>query len=173
MRQVDPARLIACLFDVERHVSSLGWDQPTRLFALVPTGELLEAEPLLRGRLPEGSPDSLSAVEQDEFVAGEDLKERLEGITWPASVEGCAIALERSFLPREREAEIPGDATEGARFVAAHPERMDVRVVVGVLRDGSRHGLARLVSNPDELLGAEDLVPGLTEALARTLESDA
>ncbi|MGO1385523.1 MAG: PPA1309 family protein, partial [Arachnia sp.] len=62
------------------------------------------------------------------------------------------------------------DAEAAVDFVMQHPEKIDVRVVVGVLRDGNQHGLARLVSNPDELLGATDLVPGLTEALNRTLE---
>jgi len=54
--------------------------------------------------------------------------------------------------------------------VAAHPERQEIRVVVGADRAGNRHGVARLVSNPGELLGAEDLVPGLAAALAHTLD---
>lgn len=168
----DSSRLIACLLDVERHVSSSGWDQPARLFALVSTATLLEVEPQLRGRVPEGSPDALTAIEQDEFHATDNLTERLAGIFWPDTVDGCAIALERAFLPPQFEDELPEDAQEAAEFVAKHPSRSDVRVVVGVLRDGSRHGLARLASDPEELLGADDLVPGLTEALADTLRSE-
>ena len=49
------------------------------------------------------------------------------------------------------------------------PPRQDARVVVGVTRAGDRHGLARLRAEPDELLGGADLVPGLADALARTL----
>ncbi|MCW2811438.1 MAG: hypothetical protein JWP61_1896, partial [Friedmanniella sp.] len=45
----------------------------------------------------------------------------------------------------------------------------EIRVVVGVDRAGHRHGVARLKSQPDELLAAEDLVPGLATALAHTL----
>lgn len=169
----DNTRLIACLMDVERHVSSAGWDQPARLFALVTTATLLEVEPQLKGRVPEGSPDALTAIEQDEFHASDDLFERLGNIYWPETVEGCAIALERAFLPPHDEADLPQDPEEAAAFVSRHPNKTDVRVVVGVLRTGERHGLARLVSNPEDLLGAEDLVPGLAEALVDTFRSDA
>lgn len=168
----ETSRLIACLMDVERHVSSAGWDQPARLFALVTTGTLLEVEPQLRGRVPETAPDALTAIEQDEFHATDNVIERLAGIFWPDTVEGCAIALERAFLPPKFETDLPADPQEAADFVASHPEKTDVRVVVGVLRDGSQHGLARLVSNPDELLGSQDLVPGLAEALADTFRSE-
>ena len=168
----DTSRLIACLMDVERHVSSAGWDQPTRLFALVTTSTLLEVEPQLRGRVPETAPDALTAIEQDEFTATDNLFERLNSIFWPETVEGCAIALERAVLPPQFEADLPEDPDEAADFVAKHPNKTDVRVVVGVLRDGTKHGLARLVSDPDDLLGAEDLVPGLAEALFDTFRSD-
>ena len=87
--------------------------------------------------------------------------------------QGCAIALERAFLPPHYEADLPQDPEEAAAFVSRHPNKTDVRVVVGVLRTGERHGLARLVSNPEDLLGAEDLVPGLAEALVDTFRSDA
>lgn len=166
----DPGRLIACLADIERHVSDNGWDQPARLFALVATSELLEVEPQLKGRVPESMDDALTAVEQDDFASGVDVLERLDQIFFPESVDGVAIAMERAFLPPKFEAEIPEDPEAAIDFVMHHPEKADVRVVVGVLRDGTRHGLARLVSNPDDLLGAADLVPGLTEALNRTLE---
>ena len=168
----DTSRLIACLMDVERHVSSAGWDQPTQLFALVTTSALLEVEPQLRERVPETAPDALTAIEQDEFTATDNLFERLNSIFWPETVEGCAIALERAFLPPQFEADLPEDPDEAADFVAKHPNKTDVRVVVGVLRDGTKHGLARLVSDPDDLLGAEDLVPGLAEALFDTFRSD-
>ncbi|MDO5736567.1 MAG: PPA1309 family protein [Propionibacteriaceae bacterium] len=170
MTDNDPGRLIACLADIERHVSDGGWDQPARLFALVATKALLEVEPQLKGRVPETMEDALTAVEQDDFAAGVDVLERLEQIFFPESVDGVAIAMERAFLPPKFESEIPTHPEDAAEFVMHHPEKEDVRVVVGVLRDGSRHGLARLVSNPDDLLGAADLVPGLTEALNRTLE---
>ena len=166
----DPGRLVACLADIERHVSDNGWDQPARLFALVGTKALLEVEPQLRGRVPETLDDALTAVEQDDFASGVDVLERLGQIFFPESVDGVAIAMERTFLPAQFEGEIPEDPDAAVDFVMHHPDKTDVRVVVGVLRDGTQHGLARLVSNPDDLLGAADLVPGLTEALNATLE---
>ena len=41
--------------------------------------------------------------------------------------------------------------------------------MVGVDRAGNRHGVGRLASAPEELLGAPELVPGLVSALAHTL----
>lgn len=161
--------LIAALMDIERHVSGQGWDQPARLFALVRTDELIRNEPTLAAHLAVGNEDALSSIEQEDFHAGDDLLATLSRIQWPASVAGCAIALERAFLPPRFEADIPEDPQEAAQFVVHHPDKQDIRVVVGALRDGSRHGVARLVSNPDDLLGATDLVPGLTQAVAGTL----
>ncbi|MFV0427965.1 MAG: PPA1309 family protein [Arachnia sp.] len=166
----DPTRLVAVLADIERHVGEAGWDQPARLFALVTTSELLALEPQLAGRVPDTAADAMTAVEQDGFVDGSDLLERLGGIFWPDTVEGAAIALERTLLPSEFEAQIPADPDQAADFVSNHPQRVDVRVVVGVLREGTRHGLARIQSNPDDLLGGVDLVPGLAEALQQTFE---
>lgn len=170
MSEPDASRLVACLADIERHVSGNGWDQPARLFALVTTSSLLELEPQLRDRVPVAMPDALTAIEQEDFAAGTDVFERLAGIYWPDTVEGAAIAMERSFLPPGFEDQIPEDEEAATTFVMKHPQRTDVRVVVGVQRDGARHGLARLVSNPDDLLGATDLVPGLADALMGTFE---
>lgn len=163
--------LVSSLMEIERHVARIGWDQPARLFALVPTVELLAAEPALAQHARDtGDPDALSAVEQDEFRSGGEIVDDLARISWPTSVRGCAITLERVFVPADVEPDIPHDPDAAASFVSKHPRRQDVRVVVGVLRDGSAHGLARLKSNPEDLMGAENLVPGLTQALARTLE---
>lgn len=166
--------LVRVCVDIERHVGGLGWDQPARLFALVPTRELLAAEPALAAALAEPSgpdADALSAVEQDDFHAGGDLLTDLERIAWPPAVHGCALSVERVFVPPAVESEIPDDPDAAADFVAAHPQRQDVRVVVGVTRAGAMHGLARLKTAPDDLLSGADLVPGLARALARTLES--
>lgn len=165
--------LIASLMEIERHVAHLGWDQPARLFALVPTLELLAAEPSLADqvhRAEDAPEDALSAVEQDEFHSGEDLLGDLQRVSWPETVFGCAVAVERTFVPADVEREIPADPDAAAQFVASHPRRQDLRVVVGVTRDGEHHGVARLRSNPDDLLGGADLVPGLVVALTQTFE---
>ncbi len=164
--------LVAVLLEIERHVGHGGWDQPSRLFALVPTARLLAAEPSLAGQLrADAPPDAFSAVEQDEFHSGQDLLGDLERIGWPDAVAGCAVALERVFVPADLEAELPEDPDEAADFVAHHPRRQEVRVVVGVTRSGASHGVARLRAQPGELLGSTDLVPGLSSALARTLSA--
>lgn len=173
--------LIAALIEIEHHVGAGGWDQPARLFALVRTDELIAAEPQLAAHLglratAEGAPAGhLSSIEQEDFrevgQGGDesDLPQVLARIAWPDSVHGCALALERSFLPPAAEPDIPADPHEAAAFVAAHPQRQDLRVVVGVTRDGISHGVARVVTSPDDLLGGDDLAPGIASALAATL----
>jgi hypothetical protein len=162
--------LVAALVEVEHHVARLGWDQPARLFALVRTVDLIAAEPHLAEHLSAASSDGFSSVEQEQFHAGDDLGSALARIAWPQTVAGCVLALERAFLPTSAEADLPEDATAAARAVAAHPDRMDLRVVVGVTRDGRSHGIARVRAEDGELLSGSDLVPALAEALAHTLE---
>ncbi len=167
--------LIAALMELERHVGADGWDQAPRLFALVRTDEVIAAEPQLveqlglRGSADGGHPDALTAIEQDHFRPSEDLLADLEEILWPAAVYGCALSLESTFLPADVEAEIPDDPEQAAAFVTNHPDQQEMRVLVGVDRDAHHHGLARLRAHPEELLGAPELVPGLTEALTHTL----
>lgn len=164
--------LVAALLEIERHVAHGGWDQPARLFALVPTAELLAAEPTLAPQLArsDGIPEgALSSVEQDGFHTGGELVDDLELIAWPPTVHGCAVAVERLFVPPHVEADIPDDPDAASSFVSDHPDRRDVRVVVGVTRTGARYGLARVRTNPDDLLAGDDLVPGLSSALSRTL----
>ncbi len=162
--------LVAALLEVERHVGRLGWDQPARLFALVPTAELLAAEPSLAGHLSGANPDGYSSIEQEDFHPGSDLAEGLARIAWPPTVAGCALALERAFLPADAEADLPHDPDAAARLVAEHPRRLDLRVVVGVTRQGSSHGVARVRGEDGDLLSGADLVPALAAALAHTLE---
>jgi len=168
--------LVAALIELERHVGGGGWDQPPRLFALVNTDAMIAAEPQLADQLglvgsADGAhPDALTAVEQDHFRPSEDLLQDLSVIFWPETVHGCALCLESTFLPPDAEADIPDDPELATQYVASHADRLELRVVMGVDRDGNTHGVARLRSDPDELLGSEDLVPGLTEALRRTLE---
>ena len=160
--------LAAALVEIERYVGASGWDQPSRLFALAPTARLLEAEPVLAGQLTVTAPDQLSSIEQDDFHPGQDVLAGLAAIAWPDTVAGCAVCTERSFLPAGVEDRIPDDPDEAAEFVAAHPAREDIRVVMGALRDGTTYGVARLASHPDELLAGDGLVPALSGALVRT-----
>ncbi|WP_316667553.1 PPA1309 family protein [uncultured Propionibacterium sp.] len=162
--------LAAALVEIEHYVGASGWDQPARLFALAPTAQLLEAGPALADRLAVTGPGQLSPIEQDDFHPGQDVLSGLAAIAWPSTVAGCAVCTERSFLPAGVEADIPGDPAGAADYVAAHPAREDIRVVMGALRDGTTYGVARLASHPGELLAGDELVPALSGALVRTFE---
>ena len=167
--------LVAALLELDRYVGREGWDQPPRLFALVLTDVLAAAEPALSRELglrttgAGGLPNALTAIEQDEFRSSGDLTRDLGVVEWPETVYGCALTTVRTFLPAAYEADLPTEPAAVAAVVAGHPQRQEIRVVVGVDRAGNRHGVGRLASRPEELLGAPDLVPGLASALAHTL----
>lgn len=162
--------LTAALIEVERHVGRAGWDQPARLFALVRTADLVAAEPTLAEQLSRAPGDGFTSIEQEGFVAGDDLADTLARIAWPPTVAGCVLALERAFLPSDAELDLPEDPAAAATLVAAHPRRLELRVVVGVTREGARHGVARIRSAEQDLIGGADLVPALALALSRTLD---
>jgi len=171
--RVDPV-LRQVAREVEAHVAASGWDQPARLYALVPTSELLVAEPVLAAALgldEAAAAGTLTPVEQDEVTADEDLEDVLGAIMWPPQVVGCAAVVERLVLPPEAESQLPGDAEETARFAAAHPERQEVRMAAAVTRDGRAHCALRLRTHDDDsdVLDAPDLVPRLVSLLAETL----
>lgn len=147
-----------------------GWDSAPRLYALVETAELLRVQPELADELGLDVKDEFTAVDQDELPEG-DIAGVLHGIVWPESVSGCAIAMVRVTLPPEVEDQIPSDG-DAIAWAIAHPLHEELKIVVGVLRDGTRHAVLRIRRHEDELLSASDLVPDLTELLAQTLVPD-
>ncbi|WP_019807784.1 PPA1309 family protein [Saccharomonospora halophila] len=157
------ARVAASAREVEEFVAAGGWNQPTRLFALVATAEILRQQPELAAQL---DPDSeFTPVAQEELPEG-DLAEALGRIAWPDLVQGCALAQEIVVLPPEAESELPdvggsdGAGTDGAgtdgrdpdeedlerlrRAAADHPSRTEARLVAAVLRDGEASCVLRL-----------------------------
>ncbi|WP_067807886.1 PPA1309 family protein [Actinomadura formosensis] len=163
------------VLDLERHSAQEGWDSAPRLYALVRSTELRRTEPELADQLGLApGADTLAALEQPALPEEDAVEDALASIAWPGAVEGCAIVMERVVLPPEAEADIPEDEAEAAAYAASHPKREDVRMVVGVLRDGARHSALRLRrhDSDDEVLAGPDLVPALAEALAATLEPD-
>ena len=106
----------------------------------------------------------------------DDLETALSQIYWPPTVTGCALSVERSFLPPDLDSEIPPDPARAAEFVAHHPQRQDLRVVAGAVRAANgaiiTHCVARVASNPDDLLVGADMVPALTQAIAWTLQDN-
>jgi hypothetical protein len=168
----DPLTLAA--LDTERHVARSGWDQPVRLFALVPTAELVAQEPqLARGLATHDAVEgALSAVEQEELPASDGLEDLLARIAWPEQVAGCAIAVERIVVPPEAERDLPQDDGAALEAVAAHPGRADVRLLVAVTRDGSARCLLRQRDHDsdDRVALGDDIAPGLVHALRATFE---
>jgi hypothetical protein len=167
------ARLDLLTLDLERHVASAGWDRPARLFALVETADLLRREPQLASELglDGGAPGDLTPVDQGDLPAHASLDELLAGIVWPAEVLGTALTVERLMVPPAAERDMPQDESEALDWLGQHPERQEVRLVVAVLRDGSRSAALRLRAHDEEtsVLTGRDLVPGLADALAETL----
>jgi len=165
------APLFHVVGEVEEHVAEAGWDQPPQLFALVDTEQLLRAEPQLAKTmgLVAALPGSLTPVAQ-EPLADLPLDEALAQIVFSTDVLGVVLAHEVLVLPPGVEAALGDDAVAEA---ATHPERREVRMVVGVVRDGSRECVLRLRGadgQADERLSGPDLAPALADALLATLE---
>lgn len=158
--------------EVETHAAEQGWDQPPRLYALVPTAELVAQEPAMAEQLglePDPQPDSLTPVAQDELPADRSFEDTLAGIMWPPQVTGCAAVLERLMLPPEAEQDLPDDEEALRSYAAEHPQRQDVRIVVAVTRDGRVHCTVRGRAADAELIEGPDLVPALARLLSGTL----
>lgn len=166
-------RLDRLTLDLERHASAAGWDQPPHLYALVETADLLRREPQLAEQLglTHGEPGAVTPVDQGDLPEHASLDELLAGIAWPPEVLGAAITVERLMVPPAVEASMPQDEGEALRWLGEHPERQEVRLVVAVLRDGSRSAALRMRAHDDEtsVLTGTDLVPGLADALSDTL----
>jgi hypothetical protein len=174
---LDPA-LASAVLEIEQHIAGGGWDQPARLYALVPTAELVAKEPVLAhamGLDESAEAGSLTPVEQDPLGADDDLERSLESITWPPGVSGCAAVVERLVLPPDAEAAVLEDPESAATFAREHPDRQDVRIVAGATRAGATYCALRLRAADDDqsvLTGAE-LVPGLLALLRDTLADHA
>jgi hypothetical protein len=162
--------LSAVAREVEDFVSTAGWDQPPQLFALVPTAELVQAQPELAGQVDADAP--LTPVAQ-ESLGEADLADALAGIMWPEAVHGCAIAQEIVVLPPEAESALPaGQDAEMRRIAAEHPHRREARLVAAVLRDGTAACVLRLRGGDDtedDVVEHPELAPNLTDALLSTL----
>lgn len=172
------AALADAVREVERHVAAAGWDAPVRVFALVRTQLALETEPQLAEQLAEdvlvaarANPWHLTSVEQEGLPAAGDLETLLAGLAWPGTVAGAAVTVERVVLPPAAEAGMPSDPAAALRYLRTHPDRTDVRLAVGVLRDGGSWCAVRTRAHDsdDAVAQGPDVVPGLVEAVRSTL----
>lgn len=158
--------------EVEDFVATAGWDQPPQLFALVPTADLLAAEPGMAGQLDASAP--LTPIAQ-EPLPDSSLDLALAGIAWPDAVAGCAVVQEIVVLPPAAESALADSAGGSvdvlARTAAIHPSRREARLVAAVLRDGPGACVLRLRGGEDlleEVVEHPDLAPNLLEALRST-----
>ena len=162
--------------EIERHVAEAGWDQRPLLYALVETAELLAAQPQLVDTLVlvpgAAAPGAHTPIEQEPLAEG-PLDAALARIEWPDQVLGCALAHEVLVLPPGADEEPPADR-DLAEWAAEHPERREVRMVVGVLRDRTSACVLRLRARTDdesdEVVTGEGLAPNLVAALLATLD---
>lgn len=173
--EVDPA-LRAAVREIEAHASEAGWDQPARLYALVPTSDLVVREPALAAAMGLDAVDAagaLTPVEQDDVPVDTPLESVLGRIMWPAEVFGCAAVVERLVLPPTVDGQLPEDPQAAEEYASEHPDREEVRIVAGATRDGSTYCALRLRSHDEafSVLEAPDLVPALVELLRSTLEN--
>jgi len=161
----DPLLAVA-VAESEEFVGSAGWDQRPQLFALVPTAELMEAQPEMAAQLDQGS--FYTPIAQEELPDG-DLAEALAHLSWPPAVAGCVLVQEIVVLPPSAQTELSEDPTEAAEQAARHPERTEARLAVGVLRDGGGACVMRLRGeHEDTPLRGADLAPNLIDALELT-----
>lgn len=172
----DPA-LAAVVLEIESHAAGLGWDQPERLYALVPTRELVEREPALAEAMGLSEPaaeGSFTPVEQ-ELDPTRPLEAVLESIMWPPGVAGCAAVVERLVLPPSADGEVPTEAAAAQAYAADHPDRQEVRIVAGATRAGATYCALRLRAHDDDqsVVGGADLVPALLDLLRTTLDEEA
>jgi hypothetical protein len=162
--------------EIERHAAEAGWDQPARLYALVPTADLVVREPGLAAAMgldQSTAAGTLTPVEQDQMPADRSLEQVLGGIMWPAEVYGCAAVVERLVLPPSADTALPEDPDAAAEYAAGHPDRQEVRIVAGATRTGSTYCALRLRAHDDDasVVESDDLVPALLELLLGTLEN--
>lgn len=164
--------------ELERHVARGGWDGPMRVFALIRTAEAIGADPSLREQLPpdlvagaDDDPATITSVEQEDLPEGDSIEEVLGQIGWPPAVHGAAVVVERFVVPPEAERNLPQDPAQALEALLAHPERQDVRLAVGVLRDGTSSCAVRSRANDEDFAvgTGPDLAPGLVAALLETL----
>jgi hypothetical protein len=170
------APLRAAVREIEAHAAEAGWDQPSRLYALVPTSDLLVREPALAAAMgldEVAAAGSLTPVEQDDVPVDTALESVLERIMWPAEVFGCAAVVERLVLPPTADGQLPEDPGAAEQYAREHPDREEVRIVAGVTRDGSTYCALRMRTHDDALsvLESPDLVPALLQLLRSTLEN--
>ncbi len=121
--------LLAAVLEIEGHVASDGWDQPTLLFALVPTAQIRRDQPALApGSASPSAGPALTTFEQPPPPLDKELDAFLAGISWPDEIAGAAVVVERIVLPPDAEADDRrpsgrGDASPASTRRPGHADR--------------------------------------------------
>ncbi len=197
MSPVTPADLHAELVlaravrEVADFVDAEGWGRPPQMFALVPTADLIAAQPELLEEVDEAAELTPVAQESypDEVTGGSvALDEYLATTSWPPAVQGCVLVQEIVVLPPDAESSLDEalvplladhEAADAAARAAAesHPERREARLFAAVLREGASLSLLQLRPEEDaddfgdlDLRTYPNLAPNLIDALHATLE---
>lgn len=167
--------LAQAVMEIEQAAANAGWDHAATVYALVPTASLLQIPDLpedmntyLQSQW-DGSEHHLTAVIQED-LPGTDLEQTLSQLAWPEEVVGAAACSERVSVPTQVQESAPADPLEALEYFANHPQRDELRVVAGVLRDGQSWCAVRARSHDcdAEVASGQDLVPALVEALRAT-----
>ena len=87
----------------------VGWDRSASLYALVPTAELVVAEPALADAIGLSTDSRGFTPIDQELPADTVLEDALGKIMWPDGVVGCAAVVERLVLPPSADEHIPED----------------------------------------------------------------
>lgn len=164
--------LRAVVSEIENGAARVGWDRPPSIYALVPTAQLMATPEVPKDVLADlerawdGRDSHLSAILQ-ESVTGDELEELLPKLAWPESVWGAALTVERIIVPPAVEEAAPEDPDEALAFISNHPLATDVRLTVGVTREGDSWCAVRTRAFDDagNVGTGETLVPSLVEAL--------
>ncbi|WP_062984518.1 PPA1309 family protein [Nocardia anaemiae] len=177
--------------EVAEFVDAEGWGRPPQMFALVPTVDLVAAEPGLLDQLDQGS--ELTPIAQESFpedITGGSmaLDEFLATTSWPDAVSGCVLVQEIVVLPPDAESTLDDaltplladhEAADAAARAAAetHPGRRTARLFAAVLRTGADLCLLQVKPEDDvddfgdlDLRTYPNLAPNLIEALHHTME---
>ncbi|SNY80489.1 hypothetical protein SAMN04244553_2059 [Nocardia amikacinitolerans] len=177
--------------EVAEFTDAEGWGRPPQMFALVPTADLVAAEPGLLDQIDQG--DELTPIAQeplpDDITGGSmALDEFLATTSWPPAVKGCVLVQEIVVLPPDAESTLDDalaplladhEAADAAARAAAeaHPGRREARLFAAVLRDGASLSLLQVRPQDDEddfgdldLRIYPNLAPNLIEALHHTLD---
>jgi hypothetical protein len=177
--------------EVAEFVDAEGWGNPPQMFALVPTADLVAAEPGLVDQLDQAN--ELTPIAQESFpddVTGGSmaLDEFLATTSWPDAVQGCVLVQEIVVLPPDAESTLDDalaplladhEAADAAARAAAeaHPDRREARLFAAVLRAGTSLALLQVRPEDDadefgdlDLRTYPNLAPNVIEALHHTFE---